>query len=307
MKTRDQKEFLELANKLYSNKYNYTKVTYKNNYTKVTIICPAHGEFEQTPLQHLRGNGCTDCNKEERKNYQANSFLTRANIMHNQKYTYDISNYSNNRTNITITCPLHGDFLQIPSNHLKGHGCQECQYELITSINSKTQDNFIKDAKKIHSDAYDYSKVVYKNTNTKITIVCALHGPFKQTPTHHLRGCGCPKCAEYGFNPSKIGYLYYLSINNGEAYKIGITNKSVNERFTITDLRNIKVLSLWEFTEGSECYDAEQKILAKFKEFQYKGPKLLASGNTELFSIDVYKQYKEQIDEINTKGKLQIT
>ena len=61
MKQRTHQEFVDAANLLYNGKFHYSKTTYKNNYTKVIITCPIHGDFEQTPLQHLRGNGCVRC------------------------------------------------------------------------------------------------------------------------------------------------------------------------------------------------------------------------------------------------------
>ena len=55
--------------------------------------------------------------------------------------------------------------------------------------------DFFEKTKKVHGDKYDYSKVEYVNTNTKVCIICPIHGEFLQTPHNHIRGCGCPKCA----------------------------------------------------------------------------------------------------------------
>lgn len=59
-----------------------------------------------------------------------------------------------------------------------------------------TVDDFILRAKKCHGDKYDYSQVIYKNANTKVTIICPEHGTFEQTPSHHYNGQGCPKCVD---------------------------------------------------------------------------------------------------------------
>lgn len=54
---------------------------------------------------------------------------------------------------------------------------------------------FIEKAKNRHGDKYDYSKVEYTDSTTKVCIICKKHGEFWQTPQGHVRGQGCPKCA----------------------------------------------------------------------------------------------------------------
>lgn len=53
---------------------------------------------------------------------------------------------------------------------------------------------FIEKAKVVHGDRYDYSKSVYTKLNSKLTIICSIHGPFNQIPKNHLKGAGCQKC-----------------------------------------------------------------------------------------------------------------
>ena len=84
-------------------------------------------------------------------------------------------------------------------------------------------------------------------------------------------------------------FLYYLSINNGEAYKIGITNRTVEARFTITDLSSIEVVETVYFEQGIDAYQLEQNILKKYEKYKYIGKSLLSSGNTELFNTDIRK------------------
>ena len=64
-----QEEFVERATKVHNGKYDYSKVVYVNNYTKVCIVCPIHGEFSQTPMNHLAGGGCNEWQKCGRRNY----------------------------------------------------------------------------------------------------------------------------------------------------------------------------------------------------------------------------------------------
>lgn len=199
-KTLHTEDFIERAKKIHTDrKYNYSKVNYINNYTKVCIICPKHGEFWQKPNKHLLGHGCPGCKKESmsrKLSFCNEEFIKKANTVHNNKYDYSKINYKNAHTPITIICPVHGDFKQMPFSHLNGHGCPECGK--LTNVSSRTlrDEQFIKKAKEIHGDKYDYSKVDYVNYKTKLHIICLEHGDFWQTPRVHLQGCGCPECGK---------------------------------------------------------------------------------------------------------------
>ena len=56
-----QSDFISKANKVHNNKYDYSKVVYVNSQTKVIIVCPTHGEFEQKANNHLNGRECFQC------------------------------------------------------------------------------------------------------------------------------------------------------------------------------------------------------------------------------------------------------
>jgi hypothetical protein len=194
----DEKTFIEKARALHGNKYDYSEVVYVNNQTKVKIICPEHGVFEQTPHNHLKGQGCPVCGKTltAHPKYNENEFILEAIKVHNGKYQYDRTKYKTLRDKIYVTCPIHGDFLQIPYLHLLGSGCPECAHSQ-NGINKRLSDNaFILKAKEKHGDVYDYSQVKYITAKDKVTIICKKHGPFLQTPDKHLSGCGCPKCIQ---------------------------------------------------------------------------------------------------------------
>ena len=127
----------------------------------------------------------------------------------------------------------------------------------------------------------------YKGVENKVNILCPLHGAFEQLPGSHKSGNGCPACGEYGFDGSKPAILYYLKIHDGHAYKIGITNSTVEERFKKYELPRIKVLSIWDYELGCEARHVENAILKKYSIHKYKGEPLLSGGNTELFDKDV--------------------
>ena len=122
-------------------------------------------------------------------------FIEEAKKIHGNKYNYSKTVYINNRTKVCIICPEHGEFLQSPKGHLNGNGCKKCSNIKLSNNKHLGIDEFICRAKEIHGDNYNYSKAKYINLNTKICIVCSEHGDFLQTPNSHLKGCGCPKCA----------------------------------------------------------------------------------------------------------------
>ncbi|MBR6516657.1 MAG: hypothetical protein IKT40_07340 [Bacilli bacterium] len=123
-------------------------------------------------------------------------FIKEARLRHGDKYDYSKVNYINTHTKICIICPIHGEFYQIPKLHISGSKCPKCSYIERGDKCRKTFEEFIKDAKLIHGDKYDYSKVEYINAKTKVCIVCPKHGEFLQTPNDHLIGKGCPICNE---------------------------------------------------------------------------------------------------------------
>lgn len=118
-------------------------------------------------------------------------FIRKAKAVHGDRYDYSKTVYVNQKTNVVITCLVHGDFTQCPTNHYNGAGCPMC------SKNKRmTTDDFILRAKAIHGEKYDYSKVNYINNRTKVTIICPNHGEFQQAPDKHLHGSECPACAK---------------------------------------------------------------------------------------------------------------
>ena len=180
-------EFTQKSNEIHKFKYDYSKVEYVNNKTKVCIVCPIHGEFWQTPHAHIHGQGCPACGGT--KKLTTKTFILRAREIHGWKYDYSKVEYIDSATKVCIICPDHGEFWQTPHDHLNGNGCPNCNKH-VKSNNEK----FIENAKLIHGDKYDYSRVKYVNSETKVCILCSDHGEFWQTPHNHLNGQGCPYC-----------------------------------------------------------------------------------------------------------------
>ena len=126
----NKEEFILKARQIHGWKYDYSKVEYKNNRTKVCIICPKHGEFWQTPLSHLYGNGCRKCSSEKlsKERIKKNKdWINEAKKIHNNRYSYEKTVYTGYMKKVIITCPIHGDFEQLSYNHLQGKGCPKCR------------------------------------------------------------------------------------------------------------------------------------------------------------------------------------
>ena len=110
------------------------------------------------------------------------------------KYDYSKVEYTNSKTKVCIICPIHGEFWQIPSSHLSGKGCKKCGMINAHNKQKLTTTDFLNKLKEIHGDKYDYSKVEYVSYNTKVCIICPIHGEFWQTPDNLLHKHGCPSC-----------------------------------------------------------------------------------------------------------------
>lgn len=211
-------------------------------------------------------------------------FLNEAYTAHGDFYDYSQVSFDSVKDKILIGCPIHGIFEQEAGSHLSGCGCPKC-----SGTEKSNTEEFIGKVNIVHDYKYDYSETDYTGNKNKVTIKCKSCGNvFDMKADNHLTGKqGCPSCANYGFNKAKPATLYYLSINNGEAYKIGITNNSVKRRFNNTDLEKIEIINEWQFSLGSDAKSFEDVILKVYKEYKYTGKWLLANGNTELFNKDI--------------------
>jgi len=182
--------FLDRSMQKHGNKFDYSLVEYKNSKSKVKIICPIHGEFLQFAWSHMNGHGCKKCddlNKTETKE----NFLKIAKTVHSNEYTYDLSNYKNRESKISIFCQKHGEFIQSAKNHINlKNKCPKCKID----SDRLSADKIIERFKKIHGNKYDYSEVSYVNIHKKVCIICDKHGRFWQTQSNHIYGKGCNEC-----------------------------------------------------------------------------------------------------------------
>jgi len=119
-------EFITRSELKHGHKYDYSRVHYLGVRTKVTIMCPKHGDFRQRPDDHMAGRGCPTCSGNGRVN--SSEFIKRAYKIHRGRYSYAQSKVRGIRSKVTISCPKHGKFRQVAETHLAGHGCPKCAF-----------------------------------------------------------------------------------------------------------------------------------------------------------------------------------
>ena len=213
-----------------------------------------------------------------------NRFLERAKEAHGDNFDYSKVEYVNMHTDVIITCPIHGDFNQIPNNHVMGKQCKQCS---LVEYKKKRQWNtgeFIKRSKEVHGDKYDYSKVDYNGQTTKVIIGCPVHGDFEQLPINHLR-YECNKCGNTKISQSgtftKEEFIIRAREVHGDKYDYskvdyqGMLNKviitcPIHGDFEQTPSNHTHVLKYDCYKCSSGSSRAEKKVL-EFLKNHYQG------------------------------------
>ena len=184
--------FISKAIEMWGDRWDYTKVVYTNNHSKVTIGCSMHGDFYQPAKYHLKGRmGCPGCYSNSSTTQE---FVSKAEKKLGKRWDYSEVVYIHSDSKVTIKCSMHGSFEQTPTQHLLGKiGCRECSY-----VRSSTED-FIEKAQEKFGDRWDYSEVEYLGAREPVVIICPNHGKFEQRAGQHLSGSiGCVKCQDRG-------------------------------------------------------------------------------------------------------------
>lgn len=286
--------FIQRAQLIHGDKYDYSLVDYTIAKNKIIIICSIHGQFTQIPAGHLLGYGCYSCYGNIPLTTQ--EFIDKAKLVHDDKYNYSRVIYKNRRTKIIIICKIHGEFKQNPLDHLGGDNCKKCYYFTKTL----TTEEFIQKAQLIHGDKYNYSLVKYKNAKTKVIIICKTHGEFKINSANHLNGQGCKDCStekmgwnhinwkKRAFNSKYFDsfkvYIIRCWNKNEEFYKVGKTFTTIECRFKHQFPYQYEIIKIFESkTNAEKITKLEKQIQNKNNQFKYV-PKIKFNGMTECFS-----------------------
>lgn len=194
-------EFIARSKEIHGDKYDYSQAVYVEGRLKVRIRCKlCDFWFDQRACNHTSGRGCHQCKKNTLSSLNVLSkdqFVAVARAIHGDEFDYSETVYSGMKTRIRVRCNKCGvAFEQLASNHANARGwtgCKVCSGEKIGSRLRLGLRRFVDRSIAVHGDIYDYSRVVYKNVETKVPILCKTCGlVFDQTPTGHLSGYGCP-------------------------------------------------------------------------------------------------------------------
>jgi len=188
-------EVIKDLSKVFKNEnYDYSKVNYLGTREDVTVVCRKHGSFKRRPEILYKKRGCFSCLLEN----QRDKFIKKSNQIHQNKYDYSQVLYIKQKKKVLIKCKnkLHGLFLQTPDNHMsKKTGCPLCARELQFFVGRKSNNQFIKEVKKVHKKNYDLSKVTYDGAKRPIIVKCKIHGEFTIEAYSFLKGSGCYECS----------------------------------------------------------------------------------------------------------------
>ena len=176
------------------------------------------------------------------KKFTKKDFIKKAQETHGDKYDYSKVEYVDSYTKVKIICKEHGIFEQEANSHLRGSGCKVCRNELLSLKRRSNKEEFIKNAKLIHEDKYDYKLVKYVNTHTKIKIICPYHGEFDQSPANHLKGHECKKCGDLntgrGLSQGKDLFVENAKIIHNNKYDYSLVNYKNNRTKVIIKCDN---------------------------------------------------------------------
>lgn len=182
-----QERFIERSMKAHGGFYTYEKSVYSGSDKPITITCPEHGDFVTTPATHMDGHKCPKCALAASA-YSQEAIIEQFKEQHGDLYNYDYVEYTGLRNPVKIICSIHGAFYQQPANHKRGSKCPYCSG---IQVHWPT---YVAKCHKTHAGKYTYPEQELKNVGQKITIICPVHGKFRQIASEHQYKYGCPEC-----------------------------------------------------------------------------------------------------------------
>ena len=299
-----RKTYFDKASKKHANKYIYIKETYFDIKSRITIICTLHGEFTRLAAEHLKGAECPDCNE----NAMTPENLIRKGVLkYKNKFTYPEVLPAGVRDNIYIICPVHMEITTTLYAHIHSkHGCIQCAKDESFKERRYPFEKFKSESNLKHSNFYTYVEDSYTKLKNKVDIICPVegHGLFSQRAAHHRDGSICPKCYKEqtgwwdkdkflnhcnnkGITESTF-YILRCFNENEEFYKLGITSRTLRERYNgdyhmpynYEIIQEIK--SLNEIVHNLETF---LKAYILYNNLKYTPKKSFGGSYTECFSV----------------------
>ena len=281
-------EYIIKCKEKFGDKYDYSKTFYNGKREKVIIICPIHGEFSTFPLNFLKGIGCMECYYEEQRISTMKNYIEKSKVAHNNFYDYSSVNLLGDDM-VDIICPKHGHFKQNIKDHMNGHGCCKCANERKSEEKKRkySYDELIKDSSNVHGNKYSYPLQEIKYFYDECTIICPIHGEFKQKINYHIQmKQGCPKCGMEKFHlAKKYDIDKVISLFN----EINVNN---NFEFIVESYENMNSPSLFKC---KTCNNEFRRPLSVFINSNNTCPYC----NKEINSKNRFKTTEEFINEAN--------
>lgn len=224
--------FINASKEVNGEKYDYSKCEYISTIIPVTLICKkCTREFTERPSSHLnlayvekykKRDGCKVCdsNSEMSKSH----FIRKSKSVHGDEYDYTLVRElekSGAKVEI-IHKKCNKSFFQTKNGHTRGDGCPHCFCPKI-----RTKEEFIKDAKLIYGDEYDYSQIDYVDTTVDIKIKCnSCDEYFGDNPRNHLHAnksnktfvVRCPNCKDFTRNLTTEEFIEKAVEIHGDKY-----------------------------------------------------------------------------------------
>jgi len=143
-------------------------------------------------------------------------WVAKAKIIHNNRYDYSKTKYIHSKTRVTIICSIHGEFSQIPNQHLFGYGCKKCA----ENSRRKSHEGYIKKAKEVHNNRYEYIPGSYRGGVHKVKVICPVHGEFSVRAKDHIGKLktGCRKCAVNDLRYTTASFINKAIKKHGNVY-----------------------------------------------------------------------------------------
>lgn len=300
------------ARQVHGNRYDYSRVVYVNGQTKVKIICREHGEFEQIPNSHLLGWNCKKCGNEkcsETRRETTDDFIRKACAKHGDRYDYSKVNYQGNKTKVIIICRIHGEFEQLPADHIYGKNCRKC-----TGCAKSNTEEYVQKARLIHGDRYDYSKTVYVRKGEKVIIICRVHGDFEQETSSHLGGCGCPQCRNSLGEEAVAVYLASRGIRfeREKRFETCCDNKQLPFDFYLLDYDALIEVDGIQHFKSIDFFGGDESLTTQIRRDCIKDQwvitvekKLLRIAYVDINMIDViFESFMNNLDELMGKNRI---
>lgn len=228
-------------------------------------------------------------------------FILEAKDVHGDTYSYEMCQYKNSKTKVAIICEEHGVFSIRPSNHLDGRGCKKCGVVKCSSQKRLPFSEVLKRFKEVHGDTYSYIEGSFSGTVNKMTAICKQHGEFYPTPSNHISGKGCTKCAQEASRSNTKDFVEKANVVHDSKYDYSLVEYT-------TTLVKVKII----------CKDHGEFSQAPFSHLQgYGCPKCPGSGfrrdkkgylyileDEDLVKVGITnRQVHARLSEINAKGK----